>query len=272
MVDWLTGQKNPTLYHGGVGTNGKTKGNTKSTYHKTIADLILKENGSVCNPDRIGSRIETLQHSYKEAVDIVHQSGEGLEGEEHINFFEKPKATKCKWYNEFINEVFSDRASIFAIYINEMDEEEMISIEDQNASDDNIFHDKSDSDCEENNSVHEHDNVISTITSRLSSIDCDSEDDTTTSLSTSTKKRSKSHQNGSNNDNDLEVLSHLGNSEYIKTSTRKSSSSDISTRKRVKLNKEKNKRKKKTVSAYNAKSKLKNMKSIFATKKEVLTI
>ena len=45
IVDWITDQNNRNLYYGGTGTNGKTKGNTKYTYHKKIAKLILDENG-----------------------------------------------------------------------------------------------------------------------------------------------------------------------------------------------------------------------------------
>lgn len=74
--------------------------------------MIFNENVSVCHPDRIGLKLSSLQCCYKEAVDIVHQSGEGLEGDEHEDFFERLKTAKYKWYGEF-NKVFSNRTSTF---------------------------------------------------------------------------------------------------------------------------------------------------------------
>ena len=65
--------------------------------------------------------------------------------------------------------------------------------EDENASDDNIFHGQSDSDCEEENFVTDMENDKSSITNKLSSIDCDSSDESqlskTTLISRSPKKK-----------------------------------------------------------------------------------
>ena len=49
--------------------------------------------GTVSHPDWIGVIISNVLQSYKEAVDIIHCSGEGLQGEEYVNFSEKLKAT-----------------------------------------------------------------------------------------------------------------------------------------------------------------------------------
>ena len=47
LVDWLTDERNYSLYFGGTNKNGKTNGKTKKQYHKEIQDLILKENGTI---------------------------------------------------------------------------------------------------------------------------------------------------------------------------------------------------------------------------------
>ena len=94
-----------------------------------------------------------------------------MEGNEYTTFFEQLKTEKCKWCGE-LNEVFSDKASTFALSTNEMDSDvNDDSLEELVASDDNIYHGSDD--CNKQSE----DNDISSITHKFSSIECDSGDE-----------------------------------------------------------------------------------------------
>ena len=65
IVDWLVTEENSKLYFGGKNKAGKTSGNRKETYHNLLSDLIKKENGSICTPKSIWSKIAKIMEKLK---------------------------------------------------------------------------------------------------------------------------------------------------------------------------------------------------------------
>ena len=79
--------------------------------------------GSICHPDRIGSKITRIYSSYKIALDQINQSGNGLEGDDEVNFFNHIRNDVCKWF-DVLHEVYGDKPSSTALWTNEMNSDD----------------------------------------------------------------------------------------------------------------------------------------------------
>ena len=103
---------------------------------------------------------------------MVHQKGGGLDETQYASFFEKVRE-KCKWY-DLLHPIFGDKASTYAVYTNEMNENSDSNSNDDYNNDDTFFH----SDNDEKNESDNYD--IQDLTNKLSnhcSLDDDSSND-----------------------------------------------------------------------------------------------
>ena len=222
------------------------------------------------NVDRIHAKLLKICSDYRNAVDLVHQSGGGLDETEHESFFAHVR-TKCKWY-DIMHPVFGDKASTYALYTNEMDDDSDNKSNEDNLNDDTFFH----SDIEGENESDDCD--VQSLTQKLGnhcSLDDDSSDDSNHSRSNSSDSsasvRSKKNRlkkrpskvdlfNRSSSTNDL-----------LTSDTYESAKSGNNTNKRRKKNKKQTnktssspEKKTKHVLPNEAKKSLRQQKTIFA--------
>ena len=79
---------------------------------------------------------------YKEACNIVAQSGNGSEGEKYNSFYNFIRKKYCKW-NDQLHEVYGDKPTSYPIWTNEMpsDDGSDDSNKEQNFDNDDLYHD-----------------------------------------------------------------------------------------------------------------------------------
>ena len=220
--------------------------------------------------ERIHSKILKIYSDYRKAVDLVHQSGGGIDETQHESFFAKVRSV-CKWY-DIMHPVFGDKASTYAVYTNEMNENSDNNSNNDDGNDDTFFHSDTDlqndsDDCDVQYLTQKLDNHCSLDddSSKDSSISKhNSSDSSVESIAKPTTLKKRNSQvdlfNRSSSANDL-----------LTSDTYETAASDKPTNKRrKKMKKVVNKtssspvKKGKNVMPYDAKQTVRNQKSIFA--------
>lgn len=104
LLDWLTTHGNYARWRGGENLTGETK----AVLASQIATLMTKSGIiSVRNPKDIINMIGRLEHSYREAIDFLRNTGSGITNEASLK---EAIMNRCPYYDT-LKGVFEDRLS-----------------------------------------------------------------------------------------------------------------------------------------------------------------
>lgn len=87
------------------------------------------------SPQHVKAKIEHIIGTYKNAVEQVHQSGNGLEGDQHSSFMDMIHQRYCKYYS-VLDPILGERPNVFAAWTNENNSSDAYSEEDKDSSGD----------------------------------------------------------------------------------------------------------------------------------------